>query len=302
MRNWVTCIFLGFLILASNSLHARTIIKSCNNCSSVGYKNTAQAEIIHGTKVVIVDAVKSNISAYTILRTKVDDGTDVSVASQVAVPEDIKIAFKEAITYKNQYINDFKSEFNSEKISYNAIQADILSNSNPVNNTAPNQSKPINGFDFMANSALRRQVFERITKNYPNYIKFNEYWNKTVGMISISFGGEKANISADLEILTLNPTLKFEDGSYVIAQYNMDNNTLDVKLGVDQAGNNIPMDSDASIGGIYNIRNSSHLSEIQEYMSYYWLIDFKNAPHGQSCTMKCKPTSNVRYECTYGCK
>lgn len=302
MRNWATCIFLGLLTLASYSLHARTIIKSCNNCSNVGYKHAAQAEIMYGTKVVIVDAVKSNISAYTILRTKVDDDIDVSVASQIALPEDIKNSFKDAVTYKDQYINDFKAEFKSAQIPYNAIQADILSNSNPVNNTEPDQSEPINAFDFMANSALRRQVFERLTKNYPNYIKFNEYWNKTVGMISVSFGGQKANISADLEILTLNPTLKFEDGSYVIAQYNMDNNTLDVKLGVDQAGNNIPMDSDASIGGIYNIRDSSHLSDIQEYMSYYWLINFKNATHGQSCTMKCKPTSNVRYECTYACR
>lgn len=291
------------VLMISLSSQASTFVKSCNDCSDVQSRRTAESIMINGATVVVVDSVKASIAAYKIRKSIIDDNIDVFTASSVSIPEEVERAFAETISYKDQYINDVKRDFGSDNIKFKKIDFGSVSQ-NLVKNiqytTADYDS--INAYNFMSNSSLRRQTYERLTTLYPNYMKFSESWNDTLKAIDLSFG-KGVNIQADLSILTLTPTIKFDDGSYVIVEYDIDSKTFIVKKGVDEGGNDIPTKSNSSPGGVYNIRDSEHLADFEQYMNYYWLIDFNgSAGPGQSCTTSCRLISEERWECNAQCR
>lgn len=311
MKNTIKFYFLFIISILltfnSFSLKALTFVKSCNNCSDIQYKYKAKGVIENGATVIVIDTIKSNVVAFKIIRSQVDDNIDISIPQPVDVPQEIKSTFDEAIYFKNEYENDLIREFGSLNINFNQIEFSVASSKNiSAMAMATTTSQSINAFDFMSNSALRRQTYQRLTTQYPNYTAFNNLWNKTVSIIGLNFGGQKVNISVDLRTLAFTPKLEFEDGSYVIVEYNTDTETFITKQGVDEGSNDIPTtatsSTNSSIGGQYNIVNSSHFNDIQEYLNYYWLVNFKSGGSGQSCTMKCLPISSGRYECTYTCK
>lgn len=304
MSNTLKIIFYIVLFVCAYSSYGITLIKSCNNCSEVQYKYKAKEVSINGAYVVVIDSENSSVVAFRIIRSKVDDDIDVSIPKSVSVPDEIKSTFSEAILSRNDYLDDLQSDFGSTSINFSIIESDIYgAGFYAIQSTESDQSSDsINAFDFMSNSSLRRQTFDRLTTQYPSYMKFNGLWNKTVNIIGTSFGGQAVSISADLSVLAFMPTLTFEDGSYVIAEYNMDTKTFVVKEGVDEGGNDIPNNASYSIGGVYKINSSKHYRDLQEYMSYFWLIKFISRGTGQSCTMSCRVITSERYECTYHCK
>ncbi|MCK7459065.1 hypothetical protein [Idiomarina aminovorans] len=297
-------IFWGcFIVLMSFSSQASTIVKSCNDCSDFQSRRTAESIMVNGATVVVVDSIKASVSAYSIRKSVIEDNIDVFTATPIPVPEEIKRTFSETVSYKEKYINDVKSDFNSDNIKFEHIDFDSVSQ-NVVKNMQYTTADydPINAYDFMSNSSLRRQTYDRLTILYPNYMKFSESWNDTVNAIDISFG-QGVNIHADLSILTFTPTIEFADGSYVIAEYDVDSKTFIVNKGVDEGGNDIATKSNSSPGGVYNIRDSEHLADFEKYMNYYWLIDFNGrAGPGQSCTSSCRLISEERWECTAQCR
>lgn len=304
MKNLIKLLVCIISMMIISPLYAFNLITSCNNCTDDQYRRMAERTISNGAIVIVVDADNANVHAYKIRRTKVDDNIDVSVAIDVAVPDDVKINFSKVVSYKNEYIDDLKREFGSLNIEFEALGVDEDIQEQPVNVMSTNASYgAVNAYDFISDSSLRRRVFSRLTTQYPTFMEINKYWNNMVNLVNESFLGGKVGLSVNLDILEFTPTFTFEDGSFVIARYNMVSKTFTVKSGVDEAGNDIPLDSSSGIGGVYVIRDAQHFEDFKDYMSQHWWIHFRgNLGYGQSCTSSCKLISVSEWECTAQCK
>lgn len=299
----------SFFLLPTSAFAAKVYIATCNNCTDIQTESAAEKFRSNGAIIVVTDSIRAQVKAFRIRRATFDD-VEVFNASPTSVPQEIITTFEKTIAYRNQYLGELQSDYGYGAIKIGASFVDNTQNSNTLqkNNYSSTSAielanESINAYDFMSNSALRRKIHGKLTTQYPTYTSFVGGWNKTVSIIGVSFGGAIVNINANLNALAFSPKLEFEDNSYVIVGYNTKSDTFKVIEGVDEAGNDIPTSANASIDGTYTINDTSHYNDVQTYMGFFWLIDFKgNISQGQSCSTSCRLVSSGRYECTAQCK
>lgn len=300
MKKVMFSIVISVCLLFSFSVQAGTYLKSCDGCSSLQKQRMAESVIDNGAKVLVFDAVSVSVSAYRISRRFVDDHIDVSLAREVDVPTEIVESFKDAISYKAEYISALKRDFGSLIIPFNQLSISVVSTSKIASTNKLNNESPT-AYDFMSNSSLRRNTFNELTENYPTYDLFRQSINALSRSINIDAGGAFGSITIDLSGLEIEPKITFDDGSYVNVKYNYSNDNFDTISGVDAAANDIPQAGDA-LGGQYNVSSSEQWAQFQEYSEYFWRVEFfGQAQEGQACGTKCTKMDGAKWKCVIKC-
>lgn len=210
--------------------------------------------------------------------------------------------------YLSNYIyhyNNYKSALSAQPNLLKPILDEVLGiptalitnvSSPSCNSDRPQDAKIHN---FLVNSALRRDVYNKTVLYYPSIQNAFNAWNNLVSHVDFSAGG----VGVNTNMFAISQSIMFADGATVGVVANPAYLTFDIVPGsaVDCNGNNIPLPSE-SLTGDYRFTTADDARRFSDYAQYFG-ASVGNYPVC-SATSLAKCTWNgitKRYSCNFIC-